>query len=194
MTTPVELLQGDRGPPLDVRRGENRRLRQTRDRNPARAGKILVRGPNVTKGYWGLPDATAKASDKDGWLHTGDAGFFDEEGFLAVSDRTKDMIENVYPAEGESQLMRYPAIAEIGVIGEPDDQWGERVVAVKPGASLTLEELNAFAEETVAHYKLPKRLEIVKALPRHATGKILKYQLRETFAKGTAAGVSGAIR
>jgi fatty-acyl-CoA synthase len=160
---------------------------------------IVVRGPNVTKGYWGLPDATAKAIDEDGWLHTGDAGFFDEEGFLTVSDRIKDMIvtggENVYPAEVESQLMRHPAIAEIGLIGEPDDQWGERVVAVaalKPGASLTLEELNAFAEETVAHYKLPKRLEIVKALPRNATGKILKYQLRKTFAKG-AAGISGVI-
>ncbi len=167
---------------------------------PRAQGEIVVRGPNVTKGYWGLPDATAKAIDEDGWLHTGDAGFFDEEGFLTVSDRIKDMIvtggENVYPAEVESQLMRHPAIAEIGLIGEPDDQWGERVVAVaalKPGASLTLEELNAFAEETVAHYKLPKRLEIVKALPRNATGKILKYQLRKTFAKGAAAGISGVI-
>ena len=168
---------------------------------PRAQGEILVRGPNVTKGYWGLPDATAKAIDKDGWLHTGDAGFFDEEGFLTVSDRIKDMIitggENVYPAEIESQLMRHPAIAEIGVIGEPDDQWGERVVAVaalKPGALLTLEELNAFAEETVAHYKLPKRLEIVKALPRNATGKILKYQLRQTFANGAPTGISEAIR
>ncbi len=158
---------------------------------PRAQGEILVRGPNVTKGYWGLPDATAKAIDADGWFHTGDAGFFDEEGFLTISDRIKDMIitggENVYPAEIESQLMRYPAIAEVGVIGEPDSQWGERVVAVaalKPGQSLTLEELRAFAGESLAHYKLPKRLEIVKALPRNATGKILKYQLRQTFAKG----------
>ena len=93
----------------------------------------------------------AKAIDADGWFHTGDAGFVDEEGFLTISDRIKDMIitggENIYPAEIESQLMRHPAIAEVGVIGEPDAQWGERVVAVvalKPGASLTLEELRAF--------------------------------------------------
>jgi len=162
--------------------------------SPRAKGEILVRGPNVTKGYWGLPDATARAIDADGFFRTGDAGFFDEQGFLTVSDRIKDMIvtggENVYPAEVESQLMRHPAIAEVGVIGEPDDQWGERVVAVaalKPGASLTLEELRAFAAETVAHYKLPKGLEIVKALPRNATGKILKYQLRQTFAKGGGA-------
>jgi len=162
--------------------------------SPRAKGEILVRGPNVTKGYWGLPDATARAIDADGFFRTGDAGFFDQEGFLTVSDRIKDMIvtggENVYPAEVESQLMRHPAIAEVGVIGEPDDQWGERVVAVaalKAGASLTLEELRAFAAETVAHFKLPKRLEIVKALPRNATGKILKYQLRQTFAKGGGA-------
>ena len=154
-------------------------------------GEILVRGPNVTKGYWGQPDATAAAIDAGGWLHTGDAGFLDEEGFLTISDRIKDMIitggENVYPAEVESALMRHPAIAEVAVIGEPDGQWGERVVAVvalKPGHSLTLEELRAFAEDSVAHYKQPKRLEIVPALPRNATGKILKYQLRETFANG----------
>jgi len=98
--------------------------------------------------------------------------------------------ENVYPAEIESQLMRHPAIAEAGVIGEPDSQWGERVVAVvalKPGQSLTLEELRAFTEASLAHYKLPKRLEIVSALPRNATGKILKYQLRQTFAKAGGA-------
>jgi fatty-acyl-CoA synthase len=160
-------------------------------KKPHAQGEILVRGANVTKGYWGLPEATALAIDNDGWFHTGDAGFFDAEGFLTVSDRIKDMIitggENVYPAEVESQLMRHPAIAEVGVIGEPDDRWGERIVAVvilKQGSSLTLEELNAFAGESLAHYKLPKRLEFVAALPRNATGKILKYQLRQTFAKG----------
>ena len=161
---------------------------------PGAQGEILVRGPNVTKGYWGLPEATAKAIDPDGWFHTGDAGFFDAEGFLTISDRIKDMIitggENVYPAEIESQLMRHPAIAEVGVIGEPDSQWGEQVVAVvalKPGASLTLEELREFAQASLAHFKLPKRLEFVAALPRNATGKILKYQLRQTFAKAGGA-------
>jgi fatty-acyl-CoA synthase len=157
---------------------------------PGAQGEILVRGPNVFKGYWGQPEATTKAIDPEGWFHTGDAGFLDEEGFLTISDRIKDMIisggENVYPAEVESELMRHPAIAEVGVIGEPDAQWGERilaVVALKPGASLTLDELRAFAATSVAQYKLPKRMEIVPALPRNATGKILKFQLRQTFAR-----------
>ena len=153
-------------------------------------GEILVRGPNVTPGYWNLPEATALAIDKEGWFRTGDAGFFDEEGFLTISDRIKDMIitggENVYPAEIESALMRHPAIAEVAVIGEPEDDWGEGVVAIaalKPGQSLTIDALREFAAENLARYKLPKRLEIVPALPRNATGKILKYQLRQRFAR-----------
>ena len=157
---------------------------------PRVQGEILVRGPNVTPGYWNLPEATAQAIDGDGWFRTGDAGFFDEEGFLTINDRIKDMIitggENVYPAEVESALMRHPAIAEVAVIGEPDSEWGETVVAVaalKAGHSLTIHELRAFAEDSVAHYKQPKRLEIVPALPRNATGKILKYQLRQRFAR-----------
>jgi len=157
---------------------------------PRMPGEILVHGPNVTKGYWGLPEATAAAIDGDGWFRTGDAGFFDEDGFLTISDRIKDMIitggENVYPAEVESALMRHPAIAEVAVIGEPDSEWGEAIVAIaalKGGQSLAIEELREFAGESLARYKLPKRLEIVAALPRNATGKILKHQLRETFAK-----------
>jgi fatty-acyl-CoA synthase len=157
---------------------------------PGAQGEILVRGPNVFSGYWGQPEATAKALDAQGWFHTGDAGFVDDEGFLTISDRIKDMIitggENVYPAEIESELMRHPAIAEVGVIGEPDARWGERVVAVialKPGATLALEELREFAAQRLAAYKLPKRLEFVAALPRNATGKILKQRLRETLAK-----------
>ena len=159
------------------------------DGKPAAQGEILVRGPNVFKGYWGQPEATAKAIDPEGWFHTGDAGFLDDEGFLTISDRIKDMIitggENVYPAEIESELMRHPAVAEVGVVGEPDAQWGERVVAaiaLKPGATLTLEELRAFAAGRLAPYKLPKRLAFVAALPRNATGKILKQKLRETLA------------
>ena len=158
-------------------------------------GEILVRGPNVFKGYWGLPEATAKALDAEGWLHTGDAGFVDAQGFVTISDRIKDMIisggENIYPAEIESELMRHPAIAEVGVIGEPDPTWGERVVAVaalKPGRHLTLEALRTFAQERLAAFKLPKRLEIVAALPRNTTGKILKQKLREDLARGAAEG------
>ncbi len=155
---------------------------------PGKPGEVLVRGPNVTPGYWGLPGATREAIDAEGWLHTGDAGYFDAEGFLTISDRIKDMIisggENVYPAEVESALMRHPAIAEVAVIGQPDPQWGETIVAVaalKPDQTLTIEDLREFAGKTLARYKLPRRLETVSALPRNATGKILKYQLRKTF-------------
>ena len=156
---------------------------------PGKQGEVLVRGSNVTPGYWNLPEATALAIDADGWFRTGDAAFFDEEGFLTISDRIKDMIisggENVYPAEVESALMRHSAIAEVAVIGEPDPQWGEAVVAIaalKPGQALDIEALRDFAGASLARYKLPRRLEIVAALPRNATGKILKYRLREMFA------------
>ena len=161
---------------------------------PGAKGEVLVRGPNVTPGYWHLPEATRAAIDDDGWFRTGDAAYLDEEGFLTISDRIKDMIitggENVYPAEVESALMRHPAIAEVAVIGEPHEQWGEGIVAIaalKPGQSLTLETLREFAGESLARYKLPGRLEIVPALPRNATGKILKYQLRQTFARAQSA-------
>ena len=186
---------GSSGQAGDVRRGQDRRFERPHDRRRRGAqGEILVRGPNVTPGYWGLPQATALAIDKDGWFRTGDAGFFDEEGFLTISDRIKDMIitggENVYPAEVESALMRHPAIAEVAVIGEPHEQWGEGIVAIaalKAGQSLTLEALREFAGESLARYKLPGRLEIVPSLPRNATGKILKYQLRQSFAKAQGA-------
>jgi fatty-acyl-CoA synthase len=158
-------------------------------RAPGAQGEVLVRGPNITPGYWNLPDATRAAIDDAGWFRTGDAAYIDEEGFVFICDRVKDMIisggENVYPAEVESGLMRHPAIAEVAVIGEPDEKWGERVVAVavlKAGQSLTLDVLRGFAGDFLARYKLPSRLEIVTALPRNATGKILKYQLRAQFA------------
>ena len=162
---------------------------------PGAKGEALVRGPNVTSGYWNLPDATKAAIDSEGWFRTGDAAYFDEEGFLFICDRVKDMIisggENVYPAEVESGLMRHPAIAEVAVIGEPDEQWGEAIVAVavlKAGQRLTIEELREFAGEFLARYKLPRRLEIVAALPRNATGKILKFQLRQMFAEPEQVG------
>ena len=145
-----------------------------------------MRGPNVTPGYWNQPAATAAAIDSEGWFRTGDIGFFDADGYLTSADRIKDMIisggENVYPAEVESVLASHPAIAEVAAVGAPDEKWGEIVVAVcalKPGQSLDLEALRAFAGEKLARYKLPQRLEIVAALPRNTTGKILKYQLRD---------------
>jgi len=152
-------------------------------------GEVITRGPNIMKGYWNNPEATAAAIDPQGWFHTGDIGYLDEEGFLYIADRLKDMVitggENVYPAEVESVLYDHPAIAEIAVIGLPDQQWGEAVVAVaalKPDATLDIEELRAFATERLARYKLPRRLEVVPALPRNPAGKVLKFQLRARFA------------
>lgn len=155
-------------------------------REPHARGEICVRGMNVTRGYWKQPEATRAAIDADGWFRTGDVGYEDEDGFWYVCDRVKDMIitggENVYPAEVENVLYGHPAVAEVAVIGAADPQWGETVVAVvalKAGASLTLEELQAFAGERLARYKIPRQLRLVPALPRNPTGKILKYQLRE---------------
>jgi fatty-acyl-CoA synthase len=146
------------------------------------------------KGYWRQEAATRAAIDADGWFHTGDIGYRDEDGFLFIADRLKDMVitggENVYPAEVESVLYSHPAIAEVAVIGLPDPQWGEAVaaiVALKPGASLELEALREFASQRMARYKLPTRLETVPALPRNPAGKVLKYELRRRFdaARGT---------
>ncbi|MGO4810880.1 long-chain fatty acid--CoA ligase [Cupriavidus sp. 2MCAB6] len=153
---------------------------------PHARGEICARGGNIMKGYWNRPDASAAAFYEGGWFRTGDVGYADEEGFYYVCDRLKDMVitggENVYPAEVESVLYEHPAIAEVAVIGAPDPRWGEHVVAVaalKPGASLTLDELQAFAEPRLARYKLPRALRVVAALPRNPTGKVLKVRLRE---------------
>ncbi len=156
---------------------------------PMAKGEICTRGPNVMKGYWNRPDATAAAIDTEGWFHTGDVGYLDQDGFLFIADRVKDMVitggENVYPAEVESALYDHPAIAEIAIIGQPDERWGEAVVAVvalKPGASLTLDELRDFGGKGLARYKLPTRLHTIDALPRNPAGKVLKFQLRDQFA------------
>jgi fatty-acyl-CoA synthase len=150
-------------------------------------GEVCVHGPNVMAGYWQQPEATG-AAIRDGWFHTGDVGYFDEDGFLYICDRVKDMVisggENVYPAEVENVLYQHPAIAEVAVIGVPDDRWGEAVVAVaalKPGSALSLEALQDFAGTQLARYKIPRRLELVEALPRNSTGKVLKFDLRARF-------------
>jgi fatty-acyl-CoA synthase len=149
-------------------------------------GEICLRGPNIMKGYWNRPDATAAAIDSEGWFHSGDVGYVDEDGFLFICDRLKDMVisggENVYPAEVEGVLYRHEHIAEVAVLGLPDEKWGEAVtavVALHPGRELTLEELRAFAEPSLARYKLPLRLHIVDALPRNPAGKVLKFVLKE---------------
>jgi len=141
-------------------------------------------------GYWNLPEATAKAI-VDGWFHTGDAGYTDQDGYLYVHDRVKDMIvtggENVYPAEVESALFGHPAIADVAVIGVPDERWGEAVKAVvvlNPGASATADELITHARQGVAGFKCPKTVDFVDVLPRNPSGKLLKRELREPYWAG----------
>ncbi len=153
-------------------------------------GEIVCRSPQVMKGYWNLPDATASAI-RDGWFYTGDAGYFDEEGYLYIHDRLKDMIisggENIYPAEVESALFSHPAVADVAVIGVPDEKWGEAVKAIvvkKAGAEVTEEDIIAFARERMAHYKAPRSIDFVEALPRNPSGKILKRELRKPYWEG----------
>lgn len=150
----------------DVRRGE--------------VGELIFKSPVVTKGYWNNPDAT-RAAFKDGWFYTGDLVRQDEEGYFYVVDRKKSMFisggENVYPAEIEKVLYKHPAIAEVAVIGVPDEKWGEvgkACVVLKPGASATADELKAFCSERLAKYKVPKHFEFHDALPKSDAGKINK--------------------
>lgn len=159
------------------------------DNNPLATderGEICLRGPNIMKGYWNRPQATAEAIDSEGWFHSGDIGYIDEDGFLFICDRVKDMVisggENIYPAEVESVLYRHEAIAEVAVVGLTDEKWGEAVTAVvvlHEGQEMTLEELREFAQEYLARYKLPTRFELIDALPRNPAGKVLKFALKE---------------
>ena len=159
---------------------------------PGLRGEIIVAGPNVMPGYWGQPDASA-AVLADGWLHSGDVGTADEDGYVSVVDRIKDVIisggENIYPAEVENALLSHPAVAECGVIGTPDGRWGEvgrAVVVLRAGESASEAEILGFLEGRLARYKIPKSVHFATGLPRTATGKILKKQLRETHGGTTA--------
>lgn len=154
---------------------------------PREVGEICIASPVNMRGYWNLPEATEKTL-VDGYVHTGDAGYLDEDGYVYVHDRVKDMIvsgaENIYPAEVENALFGHPAIADVAVIGVPDERWGEAVKAVvvlKEGANVTADELVAFARERIAAYKLPKSVDFVAELPRNPSGKILKRELREPY-------------
>ena len=158
-----------------------------KDVPPGEVGEIVYRGPSVMSGYWRNPSATAEAF-RGGWFHSGDLVRADEEGFLYVVDRKKDMIitggENVYCAEGENALSAHPSVAEVAVVGAPHERWGETPVAVAallPGASLTLGELREWGTARLARYKLPTALHIVDALPRNASGKVMKTALRGRF-------------
>jgi fatty-acyl-CoA synthase len=148
-------------------------------------GELCVRGPNVTAGYWNNPDATRAAFDDAGWFHSGDIAHRDEDGCYYIVDRLKDMIisggENVYPAEVERVLAAYPGVLEAAVIGVPDPKWGETVLAVltcETGTSPTLEDVRAFTGRHLARYKLPTRILVAEQLPRNASGKLVKSELR----------------
>ncbi len=154
-------------------------------------GEVWIRSPSNMHGYWNLPDATAAALDADGWFRSGDAGFLDEDGYLYISDRVKDMIisggENIYPAEVEHTLMAHPGVADIGVIGVPDERWGETVKAVvvrAPGVEVSGDDLIAWSRERLAHYKCPTSVDWAEDLPRNPTGKILKRELRAPYWQG----------
>jgi long-chain acyl-CoA synthetase len=151
---------------------------------PGVVGEVVIRGHNIMKGYYKRPDATAEAM-RNGWFHTGDLGRFDEEGYLSIVDRTKDMIirggYNVYPREIEEVLMTHPDVSLCAVIGVPDEKLGEEVKAVvvpKPGSALTAEGLGQWARDQLAAYKYPRLVELRESLPMTATGKILKRALR----------------
>ena len=154
-------------------------------------GEIWIRSRQVMKGYWNMPEETAKSIVKGRWFRSGDAGYFDKDGYVYIFDRVKDMIvsggENVYPAEVENALMAHPAIADVAVIGVPDEKWGEVPMALvvrKPDTQVTEQEIISFARERLAGFKTPKSVGWVDALPRNPSGKILKKVLREPYWAG----------
>ena len=172
--TEVRVVDGD-GHPL--RAGE--------------AGEVVVRGYNVMRGYFEDPEATAKTIDADGWLHTGDIGVLDERGNLRITDRLKDMYVvggfNAYPAEIEQVLATHPSVAESAVIGVPEERLGEvgkAFVVPRPGASIDGDQLIGWCKERMANYKVPRFVEVVDALPRNASGKVLKVELRQRIGAG----------
>ena len=159
---------------------------------PYEVGEVLYQGENLMAGYWGREQATAEAM-RGGWFHTGDAGYLDEDGFIFLKDRIKDMIvtgsENVYPAEIEAVLMGHPEVLECAVIGVPDPKWGETVKAVvvrRAGTSLSETALIEWSRDKLAGFKRPRSVDFVETLPRNAAGKLLKRTLREPYWAGLA--------
>ncbi len=160
-------------------------------------GEIIARGPQLMRGYWNLADESAEAL-RGGWMHTGDAGTMDDEGYIFIQDRVKDMIvsggENVYPRSVEDVLFQHPAIADVAVIGVPDEQWGETVKAIvvlKQGTAATAEELIEHCRGKLGGFERPRSVDFVAELPRNPSGKVIKRQLREPFWAGHKRRVAG---
>ncbi|MEV0614064.1 long-chain fatty acid--CoA ligase [Nonomuraea sp. NPDC050404] len=154
-------------------------------------GELYVQGPNVMPGYWRRPEESAKVLSEDGWFRSGDIGVADEDGYVRISDRVKDMIisggENIYPAEVESALYEHATVAECAVIGVPDEKWGEvgkALVVLRPDVTAEAEELLRHLDGRLARYKIPKYLEFVAELPKNAAGKLIKAPLRKLYGGG----------
>jgi len=167
-------------PPVEVRVADA----QDRPLPDEEIGEILVRGETVMSGYWQNPQASSETL-RNGWLHTGDVGSFDADGFLTLRDRSKDMIisggSNVYPREVEEVLLRHPAVSEVSVVGRPHAEWGEEIIAfvvVNEGAALLEQELDALCLDHIARFKRPKSYRFVQDLPKNNYGKVLKTELR----------------
>ena len=154
-----------------------------------------MRGDVVMSGYWGNPAATASAL-RDGWLWTGDIGAFDDDGFLTLKDRSKDLIvsggSNIYPREVEEALLAHPAVAEASVVGRPDREWGEVVVAfvVPRGAAPSSSELDRVCLERIARFKRPREYHFVEQLPKNNNGKVVKGELRDKLERSARAAGS----
>ncbi|TVR25786.1 MAG: long-chain-fatty-acid--CoA ligase [Ilumatobacter sp.] len=182
------------GPGVELRIVDN----DTGDDVPqGEVGEIWVRSPQVMKGYWNMPEATAEAITADGWFKTGDAGYVDEDGYVYIHDRVKDMIvsggENVYPAEVENVLMGHPGVADCAIIGVPHEKWGETAKAIvvrQPDVEVTEDEIIAYCQERLAKFKCPTSVDWTDMLPRNPSGKILKKDLREPYWAGRDRRVS----
>jgi len=171
-----------------------------RDVEVGKIGEIIVKSKRIMTRYWRKPDETKEAI-RDGWLYTGDLGYYDEKGFIYIADRKKDMIitggENVYPLEVENVLYRYPAVKEVAVIGVPDPHWVERVhalVVLKKNAQAAEEDIINFCKECIAHYKAPRTVEFVESLPKNPQGKILKKTIRAKYWNQQAPDAEGGNR
>ncbi|MBQ3880361.1 MAG: AMP-binding protein, partial [Oscillospiraceae bacterium] len=153
-------------------------------------GEFVARGYNIMKGYYKMPGATAATIDADGWLHTGDLAARDPDGAYRITGRLKDMIirggENIYPREIEEFIYTHPKVRDVQVIGVPDKQYGEEILAaiiLKDGESMTEDEMKAYIRSHMARHKVPRYIEFVEEFPMNAAGKILKYKMREDAAK-----------